>query len=612
MKNVFLAIGTLALILTLATCSAGVLLPAVNDETPAETPLTLLEAAPVSAAATAAPVTEILATLSEVHAEVATTPENEAATATIVLNGDAITADGAGVAVEGSVATITAAGIYAISGVLTDGQIVVDSADAGAVQLLLNGVDLRSSSSAPINIRNAEEIVIVLAANTMNAVTDGATYLFTDAEQDEPNAAIFSKSNLTITGDGALTVQGNYNDGIASKDGLIIAGGVITVNAIDDGIRGKDYLVVKAGELTVNAGGDGLKSDNEEDAAKGYILVESGIIRVTSGGDALTAQSDVLVAGGEFILVTGGGRAAGVDDTTSAKGIKAVAAVQIDGGAFTIDAADDALHSNGTLVLNGGSLALASGDDGIHADAALTINDGDVRITYSYEGIESAVITLNGGAVYVTASDDGVNVAGGVDGSGMNQGPRPGGGPGRAPGGQSQETFTYTGSEYLYIHGGYLVVDAAGDGLDANGAIEMTGGVVLVNGPTENMNGALDYDATFNMTGGYLVTAGSAGMAQAPGANSSQNALLISGTLVHIQDSAGNDILTFAPAKQYQTIAFSSPALVSGESYTIYSGGSASGALNDGLYQEAGYTPGAEYTSFTIDSPVTIIGNPGR
>jgi hypothetical protein len=211
MKNVFLAIGTLALILTLATCSAGVLLPAVNDETPAETPLTLLEAAPVSAAATAAPVTEILATLSEVHAEVATTPENEAATATIVLNGDAITADGAGVAVEGSVATITAAGIYAISGVLTDGQIVVDSADAGAVQLLLNGVDLRSSSSAPINIRNAEEIVIVLAANTMNAVTDGATYLFTDAEQDEPNAAIFSKSNLTITGDGALTVQGNYN-----------------------------------------------------------------------------------------------------------------------------------------------------------------------------------------------------------------------------------------------------------------------------------------------------------------------------------------------------------------------------------------------------------------
>ena len=138
----------------------------------------------------------------------------------------------------------------------------------------------------------------------------------------------------------------------------------------------------------------------------------------------------------------------------------------------------------------------------------------------------------------------------------------------------------------LYINGGYIWVDADGDGLDINGAIEMTDGVVLVNGPTENMNGALDYDGGFNISGGFLVAVGSAGMAQAPRQISSQNSLLINlscttaaGTLIHIQNSAGEDILTFAPTKHYQSIAFSSPELVNGETYTISYGGSSSGSL---------------------------------
>jgi hypothetical protein len=510
--------------------------------------------------------------------------------------------------VAGSQATITAAGVYALSGALADGQIVVDTGDEAPVYLILNGVELSSSTSAPLFISKAEEVVIVLADGTQNTITDAASYVFASAEEDEPNAALFSKANLTITGSGALTVQGNYNDGIASKDGLLIDGGVITVSAVDDGIRGKDYLVVRNGALSVTAGGDGLKADNEEDATLGYIQIEAGTVQVNAGGDAITAQSQVLVTGGEFNLTSGGGSTAVIDDTLSAKGIKAAVDVQIDGGSFTIDAADDAVHANNNITINGGVFTIASGDDGMHADQTLTINDGAIDITRSYEGIEGAVITLNGGSVHLVASDDGVNVAGGVDSSGGMRGGRPGSA-------GSQDAFTYTGDYYLYINGGYLVVDAAGDGIDVNGAFVMTGGVALVNGPTMNGNGALDYDAGFNLSGGLLVAAGSAGMAQAPGGASTQNSLLLNysatqaaGTLIHIQDSQGNAILTFAPTKDYQSLAFSSAALVTGETYTVYSGGSSSGAVTDGLVEGGVYTPGTEYTAFTVESVVTQIG----
>lgn len=562
----------------------------------------------------------------------------------IVLNGDLITAGGAGVTVDGARATITAAGTYSLIGKLTDGQVIVNTEDDKPVRLVLNGVDIHSSTGAPIYIAGADEIVIILAENTENLVSDAGEYL--DASQeDAPNAAIFSMADLTITGSGSLILSGNFQDGISSKDGLVISGGAIKVMAPDDGIRGKDYLVVRNGTIMVNAGGDGLKSDNADEASKGYIAIEDGTFNITAGGDTITAQTDVMITDGEFVLNSGGGSENRIDETASAKGIKATVDVIIDGGTFTIDSADDAIHSNTDLKINGGVFNLASADDGMHADSTLEVNGGEIRITRSYEGLESAVITINAGKISIIASDDGLNVAGGVDGSGMVPGmgampgqgedfapggapsmggrPAPGGGfaPGGAPlmgGGMGQDTFAYFGDYYLYINGGYVVVDAAGDGIDANGAIEMMDGVVLVNGPTERMNAALDYDSGFNLTGGLLVAAGSSGMAQAPGAASSQSSVLINlntaqpaGTLVHIQNGAGETILAFAPAKEFQSIAFSSPELVSGETYTVSLGGSSTGTLVDGLYQGGTNTPGAEYASFTISGTVTMIGGGG-
>ncbi len=553
---------------------------------------------------------QVQAALSEDH----TNPEDFVWDSTdvtnIILSGTSITVEGDGAIADGSRVTIQLAGNYSFSGSLADGQIVVDTQDEDLVRLILNGVNISNSTSAPIYIANAEETIIVLADNTDNVVSDGAAYVFAEGE-DEPNAAIFSKSNLTIYGTGTLTVIGNYNDAIGSKDGLVITSGTLIVTAVDDGIRGKDYLVVQDGSITVNAGGDGLKSDNEEDASMGYISIATGMINITAAGDAIQAETSVLISDGQFVLVTGGGSTSYISEDTSAKGIKGALNVQIDSGTFTIDSADDAVHSNGSIVVNGGTLTLLSGDDGIHADATLTINGGDTQITESYEGIESAVITLNGGNIHLNASDDGVNVAGGNDGSGMTMNPGRGGRP-------DQAAFSTSTDYYLYINGGYLVVNAAGDGLDANGAIEMTGGVVIVNGPTEQMNGALDYDAWFNMTGGWFVAVGSSGMPQAPGESSAQASLLLNlsaaqpaGTLIRIESSDGSALLTFAPSKTYQLIAFSSPELATGATYNVYLGGSSDGTLSDGLYEGGTYTPGSQYTSFTVSSIVTTVGTVG-
>ena len=422
MKKSIVILVTLILIFALTACSAGITGTTAGTSGVQNVTLASNEAAQASPAANqgAGSVADALAENSETHAAAEDYVWDNSAAISIVLNGDSIMVDGDGVTVDGSQSIITSAGTYSLSGSLSDGQIIVNTEDEGVVRLILNGVDLRSSTSAPIYILNAEKSVIVLAENTENYVTDGTSYVFENPEEDEPNAAIFSKGDLTIYGSGSLTVNGNYNDGIASKDGLIIASGTITVNAADDGIRGKDYLVVKDGNITVNAQGDGLKADNEEDATKGYISIETGVIKITSAGDAIQAQTGVLIMDGEFTLSSGGGSDNLVDETTSAKGIKAAMDIIIDGGTFAIDSADDAIHSNDNLIINGGVFNIASADDGMHADSTLEVNGGDIRVTESYEGLESAVITLNAGNIHIVSSDDGINVAGGNDGSGKN------------------------------------------------------------------------------------------------------------------------------------------------------------------------------------------------
>jgi hypothetical protein len=519
----------------------------------------------------------------------------------ISLNGSSISASSNSVLVNGSHVTITSSGNYSMSGSLSDGQIVVNTTDKETVRLVLNGVTINNSSNSPIYIESAKKVVIILADNTVNNITDGSSYIFTNAGDSEPDAAIFSKSDLSIYGNGSLNVHGNYNDGIVSKDGLIIKSGVIAVSSVDDGIKGKDYLIVKGGSVTVTSMGDGLKSDDTDDAKRGYIYIESGTVNISSGTDAIDAQTDVIAAGGEFNLTSGGGSNKKVGSNTSAKAIKGIVCVAIDNGTFSISSADDAIHSNGEVAISNGTFFISSGDDGIHADSILTINGGSITVSKCFEGLESKEITINDGNIHVTASDDGINGAGGNDNSGA---------PGW-PGGMPP-----SGNCYLYINGGYIFVNALGDGLDINGSIEMKGGAVIVHGPTSNMNGPIDYDASFNMTGGSIVAAGSSGMAQAPSTTSTQYSLLITfksvmtaGSLFHIQNSSGDDILTFMPLRAYQSVSFCSPKLTKNSSYDVYLGGSSTGTVTDGLFEGGTYSGGTKSTAFTISNIVTSIRN---
>ncbi|MFZ2349393.1 MAG: carbohydrate-binding domain-containing protein [Candidatus Bipolaricaulis anaerobius] len=535
----------------------------------------------------------------------------------IVLAGSAIQVTGTGAVAQGSRLLITAGGTYHIRGTLDDGQVVVSSADNSPVNLVLGGARITCSTSSPIYIAQAKDVVISLAAGTDNTLTDGSSYLYEVAGADEPNAALFSADDLVITGTGSLTVNGNYSNGIQSKDDLALSGATVTVAAVNDGIKGRDSITVSEATITIRAGADGMQSNNDEDPERGTVTIESGTIRITSGEDGIQAETRLVVHGGTIEVLSGGGSANNVGQNPvggmgfpgrppstatslpSMKGLKAGVDLMITGGTILVDSADDALHSNGTITIDGGTLTLASGDDAIHADEAVTVNGGQIQVKTSYEGVEGNTITVNSGEVRITSTDDGINATSGGAAA------MPLGRPGMAS----------SSSTCLFVNGGWIVINSGGDGLDVNSSIAMTGGTVLINGPTRSDNGALDYYGTFKITGGLLVAAGSAGMAQAPSTSSTVNSVLMTfttpqpaGTLFHIAAAGGGDVLTFAPAKAYQSVVVASPLLTNGSTYAIYLGGRSAGAATDGLSAGGDYTPGTEVARFTVAGNVTYAG----
>jgi hypothetical protein len=507
-----------------------------------------------------------------------------------------------GIIIDGTTVTITSAGTYSISGNLNDGQIIVDTNDQEAVRLILSEVTISSTTNAPIYVANSDKTVIVLAEGTENYLTDN--------KNNEENATILSKDDLTICGDGSLTVIGNDNDAIHSNDGLIIESGIITVTSVDDGICGKDYLVIKGGDITVNSFGDGLKSNNDEEEDRGYIYIEDGTITVTSNqGDAITSQTDLLITDGNFTLTSGGGSNTTPDADVSTKGLKAGVSIIVDGGNFTISSSDDAVHSNGLIVINNGTFEISSGDDGIHADTSVEINGGTLDISESFEGIESTVVTVNNGDIKINSRDDGINLVEPTSAtSGWNTAQGGFGGHGQGGfGGGGQGGMGFSENCILYINSGSIFIESGGDGIDSNGYIEMSDGILIINGPLSNMNSAIDYGGgSFTISGGTLVAVGSAGMAQSPGASSTQySANLVFGTqqsaniLVNIQSASGEDLLTFCPTKTYQSLVFSSPELTAG-TYTVYLGGSSTGTSTNGLYLDGTYSGGTNLGSFTL------------
>ncbi|MFE5292088.1 carbohydrate-binding domain-containing protein [Isoptericola sp. NPDC056618] len=476
--------------------------------------------------------------------EVAVTLDGDSASVSAAASGD-------GVTVDGSTVTITEPGTYRVSGTLDDGQVVVDSSADGVVRLVLDGADVTSSTGAAIDVRDADQVSVVLADGSTNRLEDAAEYADTTSD-NAANAALYSTADLAVSGGGALDVVGNANDGITGKDGLVIASGSITVDAADDAIRGKDYLVVSGGTVDVTAGGDGLKSDADDDVTAGYVALTGGDVTVEAGSDGVQGFTDVAITDGT-LTVTG-----------SEEGVEAA-----------------------TIAVSGGDTDITSTDDGLNA----TVKEAEDETTTEDGATDD---TTDGTTDDTTTEDqqaqpeppaDGEMPTGEPPADGeMPQGEAPQGGGG---GGGGMDAVQEGAS--LTITGGTLHVDAEGDGLDSNGVTVVSGGDVVVEGPTNGGNGALDSAGGSTVSGGTVLAVGSAGMAEAFDEDSTQgwvaltaDATLEAGTEVAVVDADGTEVATITLSKTAQSVVYTGPEITDGDTYTLIADGDEVGTATAG------------------------------
>ena len=587
---------------------------------------------------------------------------DESSSAIITLKGDSAECSSNAVKIEGSTVTITDEGTYILSGTLNNGMIIVNTEKTDKTQLVLNGVNITSESSAAIYVLQSDKVFITTADGTENTLTNGGT--FTAIDENNIDAVIFSKEDLTLNGSGTLTISSPAGHGIVSKDSLTITSGSYNISSASHGLAGKDDVCIANADFVLATGKDGIHAENNDDETAGYVYIQSGSFDISAEGDGISAAAYMLIEDGTFNIVSGGGsenaaqqtsenwgmmggmmgggrgqkgdkfsqntmtdpnaqqngtqtqptmpsetnpqgnsqtnpsqtnpsqtnpsatmpengmqggtmtKTASVttamsaltttdaeDDSTSIKGIKAGGELIINGGDFTIDSADDAVHSNSSVTVNGGTFSIESGDDGFHADETLTINDCVIDIKESYEGLEGLHVLVNGGEISLVASDDGLNAAGGTDSSGMG-------------GMRGGDMFGGSGNGSIEISGGKLYIQVSGDGIDANGTLSISGGYTVVCGPTQGDTAVLDYDKSATISGGTFIGTGATSMAQS--FSSAEQGLIAvnasnqsAGTEVKLCDSNGNVILSVTPELSYGLIILSSPEIVSGQTYSL-------------------------------------------
>lgn len=496
----------------------------------------------------ATPVITQLPEISELIETVIRDQVTEAAerTATVRLSDSGADITGSGCEMDGNCLKIKKAGVYEISGTLSNGSIYVNVDNESEVHLILNGVTVHNETSAALFCKKAAKVTITLAEGSVNMFSDGDSYVFEEGE-DEPDSTIYAKHDLVINGSGKLQVTSAYGDALKGKDCLYLLGGEVIVNSADDGIVGRDLLYIAGGTFTVTAAADALKASNDADASLGNLVVDGGIFTLTAENDGIQAENTLTINDGDFVIKTGGGSAnasvktedfgfgfgggRGFGDwgnwgqtneteteetVASMKGLKAGVLLKVTGGTFEFDTCDDALHGNTDVTVTGGDFSIATGDDGMHADEALLIEGSPkIKITKSYEGLEALEIVINGGNIDITASDDGLNAAGGNDGSGF--GGMGFGGPGMGMFGEGEGEVT--------VNGGTIRVNASGDGFDSNGDLTINDGVITAFGSTGGGEGALDYGGTFCLNGGTVFAAGGSVMGLAPANTSGQYSL---------------------------------------------------------------------------------------
>ena len=507
--------------------------------------------------------------------------ESESTVILLADNGSSCESDA--VSITENTVTIKDEGTYILSGSLSNGMVIVEAEDTDKIQLVLNGVSISNAQSAALYIRSADKVFVMTASGTENILENNGTY--TAIDENNIDAAVFSKSDLTFNGEGTLTITAQEGHGIVSKDDLVLTSGTYVITSASHGISGKDSVRIANGSYNIVSGKDGIHAENTEDSSLGFVYLAGGTFDITSQQDGISASAWLQAEEGTYTILTGAGSAnvqsqnsgdrkpmeqtfqeETEENTTSMKGMKAATQMLIKGGTYVIDTEDDTLHSNGNIAVSGGTYTLSSGDDGVHADSNVTISSGNIDIAKSYEGIEGLSIDITNGEISVVASDDGMNAAGGNDSSGL-EGPGPGG-----------DQFASTEGAYIHIAGGVLHVNASGDGMDSNGDIAVSGGETYLTGPTNSGNGTLDYSGSAVVTGGVFAASGSSGMAQNFDSSSTQGVMMVNveeqeaNTDIVLLNSNGDEILSWTAEKEYSSVIVSSPDIKNGETYTIKAG----------------------------------------
>ena len=461
-----------------------------------------------------------------------------------------------GVTVEDDTLTITKAGTYKLSGEY-QGQIKVETADSDAVRLVLDNANITNSSGAALNVVNADEVILYSASGTTNTISDGADYTATG--EDDPDAVVYSKADLTIAGEGTLKVNGNHEDGIHTSDGLVIASGTLEVNAANTGIKGKDYVDILGGTINVTAQQDGIKSTNDTDEGKGWTRLSNGTVTVNAGDD----------------------------------GFKASRVVEISGGSLTVEQSDEGIEAQ-YINISGGDVNVTSADDGMNASLKTSDSESTDSSANTSDTANQQQGSLPGGQQNGTSnqqqqgtgqppqgqppamsgtSQDGTSQNGttgtGQQGTGQPpQGGMPGGGGG---------TFEVIDAA-INVSGGNITVNAEGDGIDSNGVTTLSGGTLIVNGPSQGGNAALDTNGDLLLNGATVLSGSTADMFEAPSTNSTSGYLKLTnssgfeqGSTVQVADSSGKVVANYKVTKSnVQLVLVSSSSIVKGQSYTVY------------------------------------------
>ena len=433
-----------------------------------------------------------------------------------------------GVTVSDGVITITKAGNYRLSGTYS-GQVKVEAADSDMVRLILDNATITNSTGAAINVVEADEVVIYTASGSTNTISDGSSY--SDTASGSPDAAIYSKSDLTLAGEGTLKVEGNYEEGIHTTDGLVIASGTLEVTAANTGIKGKDYVDILDGTVTVTATKDGIKATNDTDGNRGWVRLSGGTVNISAGDD----------------------------------GFKAERVLEISGGTLNITESNEGIEAQYINILDG-TVNVTSSDDGINASYSTTSTSTESASTSTTQTTQSKQAAQG-------------NAAQGGQAPSGNMGQPPAGGGGGMGGGMGGGGGTFEVVDAtINIAGGTITVNANGDGIDSNGTATLSGGTLVVNGPFTGGNTSLDTNGDLLLNGTTVVAGNSGDMFEAPASSSTSGYVKLtnlsnvsSGTTIQVADSSGKVVANYKVTNSNTAlILVSSANITKGQSYTVY------------------------------------------